>query len=356
MEIKYNRGFNYINLFVFTILIPLLLSCENNPVKGYYFDLYNQQIYEFGKSELIIYNIKDSLQNKYSINVDNDKIIFNYNDKNIKINYLIDMDSLWLIDNEQLFLNNNEIKLVKFEFRDNLNPKLINNNYWHIKSKKTKDDFWINYNTLEDNEYGSMYGKKKNSSHLFFESFFDINQERYFNKYWIYKFKSYNWDPYGYLLIGVEKDLLEFRELRTFDAIILDNYNSEINEQLFGTWANVNSNKNHITFFSEKGRFYFGDTIFFQKNNFFKRIINEQSYFFYKDTIQINKDKVNNIGKESLGKKEIPFEIGFNTKFLIFNEPLDQILEVEKLTKDSLIIKNHTIGEKLLMKYIRVVD
>ncbi|GEM_PF-3793321 len=347
------NNFNCIFLILFSISITFLVSCEDSHFNGYYFNEENQQIFDFKDSELIIYNIKDSIKNEYVITLGRkNEMEINSENKKMKIYYRIDQNVLWLIDDERLISSNKEVKLVKFKFGNTSNPDLLATNYWYFRPKKSKVDYWIKYHILENNKYGLIYGREENSNDMFFESFFDIGQELYFDKFLIYKFDSYNWDPYGYLLVSITEDSLKFRGLRTFDKIELKNYKFKTNLQLYGTWVNVNSSKNHINLFGDNGRFYFGDTIVFQKNNKFKRKVKEYFNYFYKDTIS----KTDNVEKEGIGELEIPFEVGLNNKYLIFDRPLNQILKVEMITKDSLIIKNHTVGEKLVMKYVRVVD
>ena len=156
------------------------------------------------------------------------------------------------------------------------------------------------------------------------------------------------------LLIDILKDSLIYGSLSTFKKIKLDNYTPETNLLLYGTWVNFNSNKKRINLYSEKGRFYFGDTIVFRKNNKFKRIIKDYSNY-HQDTISKNNQNYN-ANNLSLQKQEILFDIGLNTKYIAFEKPMDQVLEIELLRKDTLIIKNHTIGKNILMKYTRVDD
>ncbi|PIE49879.1 MAG: hypothetical protein CSA39_00415 [Flavobacteriales bacterium] len=346
-KLKTNGILNILKFTIIsTVIIHLVEGCNNKlPFEGYYFNVNNQQIWEFRESKLLVYNIRDSLKEQYSIQSDNKKIKLDNKNTQIVFPFKIVKDTLWLTDKTNFLTNDSESKLIRFEL-DNIDTITFFNNYWHLKQKNLENDFWIKFYFSENKKYAFMYGKEKRTNNIFLESSFNFNQDKYFNKFWIYKFKSYNWNPFGYLLTQSSKDRLIFKDLSAFKSIELNKYKSKINSQIYGRWLDVSSDSRNLNLISNNSRFYFGDTIEFKKNNIFSRILKDKSNFYYEDSlVGSNSEKNKNL------KIEIPFKIGFNTKFIIFNEPIDQILEIKKLTKDSLIIKNHTVGENLLMKY-----
>jgi len=345
-----NNRIKYILIFLLTLCF---VNCSKDNIEGYYYHVSNQQIFNFKKSELLIYSLKDSVQKSFSVVVKKDEFI-NLRDEqdSYSLNYLVDTDSLWLIDDQRDFLNNENIKLIKFELGDKINRKLIFQNYWYYQNdNNAKTDFWFQFILEKADVYGNTYSKETDSVDISIGASFDIKESLYFNTFNIYKFKSYVWSPYGYLLMDVSKDTLKFRELNTFNEMKFSNYSSRLDSGLYGTWINLPSDKNNLMLFNGKGRFYFGDTITFTKNKFIRKL-KESPNFYYQDTIMISKE--NNNRKGTILNKPMSFLMGLDTKYLIFEKPLDLILQIKRLNKDTLIIKNNTAGQELDMKYIRL--
>ncbi|MDP3944813.1 MAG: hypothetical protein Q8Q51_02860 [Lutibacter sp.] len=321
-----NTKLNYYLIFI--ILYALLISCSKHEIKNAYLDRNNKLIYEFKDSKLFIYNLKDSVKKEYTINVKKNKITLKNKDNNYLLGYWIKEDSLFLFDNNSGFFDNSVSKLIKFEFENLLNDNYLYFNYWYTLSEDKNTAFWIKYIKDDKHKYANLYEKEK-SKNVYFDHSFEYEQLLFFNKFIVYKFNSYVLEPYYYLLIKSNKNSLNFIQIDSFKDLNLSNYTSIVDRNLIGTWSNLNFNDN-LTVFNDDGPFYFGDTISFTNNNEF----------------------IKKIGKNK--SLSISYEIGLDTKFIFFDNPLDKILEIEKLSNDTLIFRNRSFGKEYKMRYIRI--
>ncbi|PKP12780.1 MAG: hypothetical protein CVU08_08765 [Bacteroidetes bacterium HGW-Bacteroidetes-3] len=306
------------------IISTLFISCSKSKIKDTYLDINNKLIYEFKDSELFIYNLNDSIKKEYSIEWDENKINLKSNNKSFTLNYLIEKNILWLFDSNHEFIYGPEIKLLKVKFDNSLDSKYLYFNYWATLSEDKKTSFWIKFKE----NYANLY-EKENSKSIYFDHSFDFEKKLYFEKFIVYKFKSYLLEPYNYLLIKSNRDSLNFIQLDSFKELNFSNHTSIVDRNLIGTWSNLNFNDN-LTIFNDDGPFYFGDTISFTNNNEF----------------------IKKIGKNK--SLSISYEIGLDTKFIFFDNPLDKILEIEKLSNDTLIFRNQSFGKEYKMRYIRI--
>ena len=316
-----------------------LVGCQKGKIEGCYFNIEQQQIYEFTSSKLFLYDLNDSIKKKYSLSIVGNKIEIKTKHNQIKLDFSMDQDTLWIIDNKQGFLYQDEIELIKFEYHKLKNHQLVSDNYWHIKSFNQQAEFWFKFNLNTKKEDGSVYISQKKSNRKELNTF-DIQQKVYFNKFKIISFKTYILNNSKCLLTEVTKDSLTLKSLRSFQEIKMKSYKSKMNNFLHGAWINVGAHENHSTFFDfENKRFYFGDTIIFSKDNSF---ISESNY---------KNNELDIINEQRTNKVSMSFKIGLDTENIYFDKPIDNVLFIEKLTNDSLIFLNPYFNVK--MKYIR---
>jgi len=338
-------------ILIFLLLLMFLVSCtkNENSISGYYFDIKDRKIYEFKSSELLIYDISDSTKTTCKLNIEKNRLNIKNKQGNFRLYFTIEQDSLWLIDNEQLFLKKNEIKLIKYKFSNSLKAKLLFKNYWYGKSFDKESEFWYKFKQEGLSYNSDLYRKDKNKE-VYYNSSFDFQEYLYFNKFLIYRIQSH-----AFFLIDITSDSLKLREVYNFNKVNFSNYISKIDSRIYGTWVNVNSNKRPLTLYdrAKENKFYFGDTIMFTNNKFIRKINSFENYY-YQDSLMLgDKKRINDLNKHS---KELPifFELGLDTKFLLFKKPINKVLKIKKLSKDSLVLINDFLGDPRLMKYIRV--
>lgn len=333
------------SLFLFIILS--VNSCKKNDIEGYYFDKNCEKIYEFNDNKLIVYNITDSLKSKYLIKIKNKKILVK--NENIELNYTNDKDSLWIFDDERLFSDSYVIGLKEFEIGNVSNYELLTQNFWHTSYDEV--DFWFEFISDENMNYGKAYFKEKKDSIKFIHTF-SFDGYLYFDKFRLYSIRSSLLNPNGYILSNINKDSLILLDLYNFNKVKFNNYISKFDSNLYNRWVNFNQNDKDLSIFNYEGRFYFGDTIEFTKDNKFTREIKNYYNYYYQDTIKLDELDSTKFLKMNFQKKEIPFKVGLNSKYLFFNKPINLTFEVVNLSRDTLILKSLTTGKSKTLKYV----
>jgi len=322
-------------IIILLLLFTLLFGCSRKKINGLFYNKIDNNFYEFNNQKLLIYNITDSLKISYSFKIINDKIEFYVKNKIVRLPYLIEKDSLWMFDNQYDFSTRNQIGLSKIRLKNiKFNNDIFYKDYWHYYEGDTLHCY---YKFMEDKEMKSIfiYGKDDIgmdittfSSNLFFNKFKIIG---------VYSDRANNDKHLDFhLVLDETKNSLKLLNLRTNFQIDMNKYKSYEDNALFGSWVTVTSNNIDLIVSTDQP-WYFGDTITFTKEMSMKRkLINDGKYHYLEDTLD----------------KE--FEIGLDTKFLIYKTLKYTIFEINKLTKDTLIINNSTLDSK--MKYVRIVN
>ncbi|PID68501.1 MAG: hypothetical protein CR989_05020 [Flavobacteriales bacterium] len=307
----------YVLKYVGFLLYILLSGCAETDISGYYYDLSDKRILAFKNSDLIIYNLIDSIKINYKWKGTGQKLKFFNDSFSHETKFQLSKDSLVLIDENK--------KLIKINVADNLDYQLLYNNYWH--SYRDSIDIWCQFL----NKDGRIYFKEQNNT-INFAHNFQIHSRYYFNKFHVFNFNSTFFNQSGYVLSSINSDSLDLISLYDGKKISFSSVTSKIDENIYGKW--IKDSNEDLVMLQPDGKFFYFENVL---------IISKDNNLNFKDSKN----------KSSIDTIKIPFEIGINTKYLFLEEPLNTEIEIIKLNKDSLVFRNNLFTNPVMVRYIK---
>ncbi len=321
---------------IFIVLIAIfLMNCNNPNIEGKYYEANDQLIFEFDKSEVIIYNLIDSIKESYSIKMFDSEIVFMDNaNQEVTIEYVYDENQLILFDYNLNLTQSEKIFLKQLKHNKNIDIDKFYNNYW--KSEAKLDTIPLILKVVDSTNKGFEYRVQASlPEDILFDSKIYIDKFNYFNKFYVYKFHSSSFADTDYLVENIDFDSLTIMDLNSCRRFKFSKYKSQLNENLFGNWkSTINSNiRNASRAYENPSLVFFGERFIIKKNN----------------TIEI---------KHGANIREVDFDLGLDSKYIFIDELDFSEFKIIESSSNYLIIENPIIknesGKPKLMRYLKI--
>ncbi len=323
----------------------MIVGCNSNEheFRGYYSNQEKFQIYFFDKTEVDIFNFSDSTISKVKYDIERDIIkikneIYKYN----KIN-------------DTLFLNNfsedgKNLKLLKFDFKPfNLKEivsKSFRSTYERIDRESNRPYKEEQFLKLDKRKGIKFFYNNKN------------NSDTIYGGYIVYKGKVFNRFPFfrghlgnSFILCGYNNEisLLSFSSKSIFTLTEFKPRNS-LNILLSGKWKQIEDNYN-IDIFKQYAYSYPTPSNYLDYKNKVEQIKKEYDF----SDIEFLKNGILQRYFQNDTTLSHQIEFGITNKYIFvekfYNEKDFGVLEVEKLTKDTLVLS--IFDSQIHYKYIR---
>lgn len=318
------------------IILVLVVSCkperkEKGVVEGYYFNRENSRIYNFDNYEMTVYNILDSTLTSQNVVLSDNIITINsdrYNYRNFN------KDSIIIYN---YFENNNDISLIKFDFK-NFDVNELNGSNWSLNfigRNGIKRDQYLKFDEDERIHFFSNVNGDRDT--IYFNEI--LFNGKFFNKFNVYVGSSVS------IFGSYTKSnlcLLNIEEIGK-GKFIAENYTlkkvhtKKINPLLIGKWYKTNKKNpfNNRTYFKHTYKIDERDKDFEIKMDSVEKLLD-----YSKIEFTDNQELIRYLNKEQM---KVIYKVN-NTpvsKYIFVNNPdfVTQYFEIKSVTQDSLVIE-----------------